>query len=135
MKVLVDTCVWSMYLRRHFKVENHYLEELKQLLIENRIQMIGAIRQEILSGIQQYSHFEILRDHLRSFPDIELNKQAYELAAEFYNHCRTKGIQGSNTDFLICAISAEYHMGILTTDKDFTLFAGELPIHLAFPRV
>lgn len=39
-----------------------------------------------------------------------------ERAAEFYNHCRNKGVQGSNTDFLICAVAARFKTPIFTTD-------------------
>ena len=92
--------------------------------------MIGPIRQELLSGIREKAQFETLRDHLRAFPDLPLTAADFERAAEFFNIARGKGIQGSNTDFLICAISAEHDMPILTTDEDFTLFQAHLPIKL-----
>jgi hypothetical protein len=41
------------------------------------------------------------------------------LAAEFFNTCRTKGVQSSNTDFLICSVSANHEIRIFTVDKDF----------------
>lgn len=47
---------------------------------------------------------------------------------------RKKGIQGSNTDFLICAISSRHEMPILTTDKDFTNFQSVFPVLLHVPR-
>jgi predicted nucleic acid-binding protein len=46
----------------------------------------------------------------------------YELAAEFFNICRSKGIQGSNTDFLICAVAHRRSYSILSTDNDFQNF-------------
>ena len=67
--------------------------------------MIGAIRQEILSGIKHQKQFEKLRDNLRVFPNLLLDAENYELAADYFNICRRQGIQGSNTDFLICAIA------------------------------
>jgi predicted nucleic acid-binding protein len=54
----------------------------------------------------------------------------YELAAEFYNTCRQKGIQGSNADFLICASAWHRNYGILTIDRDFQNFTGHIPITL-----
>jgi hypothetical protein len=30
------------------------------------------------------------------------------MAAQFFNLCRSRGIQGSNTDFLICACSVKW---------------------------
>ena len=54
----------------------------------------------------------------------------YELAAEYFHLCRRNGIQGSNTDFLICAIASHRKYEILTTDKDFIGFKQYLPIVL-----
>jgi len=96
--------------------------------------MLGPIRQELLSGIRAAEQFDTLRGHLRAFPDVLLDAEDYEEAASFFNKCRAKGIQGSNTDFLICATAARRGFGILTTDEDFTHFARILPIELHTPR-
>jgi predicted nucleic acid-binding protein len=45
-----------------------------------------------------------------------------------------QGIQGANTDFLICALSERYEMPILTLDENFQLFHKHLPIKLHTPR-
>ena len=134
MKILVDTSVWSLALRRKKSDDDPFVAELKELITELSVQIIGPIRQEILSGIKDQSQFENLRDHLRAFPDLELRSSDYERAAEFFNINRQKGIQGSNIDFLICAVSARYDMSILTTDKDFSLFQDNIPIRLHVPR-
>jgi len=130
MKIIVDTCVWSLALRRKKSIENEYVNELKELIKEVRVQLIGPVRQELLSGIKTKKQFNLLRDHLRSFEEIDIKSEDYELAAEYFNTARDKGIQGSNTDFLICAISTRHKMPILTTDKDFMNFQTVLPIEL-----
>jgi len=38
-------------------------------------------------------------EHLQAFPDLKLSPADYEQAAEFFNLCRSQGVQGSNTDF------------------------------------
>jgi len=134
MKVIVDTCVWSLALRRNTVENNPYIEELKSLIEEIRVQMIGPIRQELLSGIKSKQQFDTLKLHLEPFEDIELEAKDYELAAEYFNAARNKGILGSNTDFLICAISSRRKISILTTDKDFTNFQAIFPISLHVPR-
>jgi predicted nuclease of predicted toxin-antitoxin system len=48
--------------------------------------------------------------------------------------CRVRGIQGSNTDILICAVAARRTFAILTTDEDFAHSARVLPIELHAPR-
>jgi predicted nucleic acid-binding protein len=69
-------------------------------------------------------------EHLRAFPDTELATADFEEAAAFYNRCREKGIQGSNTDFLICAVAARHQFAIFTIDEDFAHFRKILPIVL-----
>ena len=135
MKVLVDTSVWSLALQRNFPTDSPEVSELIELIREVRVQIIGPVRQELLSGIKSQAQFQKLRNHLQAFPDLELTTQDYEVAAEFFNLCRGKGIQGSNTDFLICAIAARHKTPIFTTDGDFTMFQSHLPITLHSPRI
>ena len=100
MKVLVDTSVWSLALRRGDS-ENPERSRLGSLVRDGRVAIIGPIRQEILSGVRLAKQFNTLRDNLRNFPDTELTTEDHEEAAGYFNACRGKGIQGSNTDFLI----------------------------------
>jgi len=131
MKVLIDTPVWSLALRRRRRPENESVtSELASLVQDGRVAMIGPIRQELLSGLREQPQFERLREHLRAFADTQITVEDYEEAASFYNKCRARGIQGSNTDFLICAIAARNEFSIFTTDEDFTHFAKVLPILL-----
>ena len=138
MKIIIDTCIWSLALRRRNEnenKENEYVYELKELINEVRAQLVGPVCQELLSGIKSKKQFNILRDHLRAFPHIEIVTEDYELAAEYFNTARKKGIQGSNTDFLLCALSKRHKMPILTTDKDFIHFQAVLPVELHKPRI
>lgn len=130
MRVIIDTSVWLLALRRNDPEENEYVFELKELIKEVRAQLIGPVRQEILNGIKSKKQFNLLKEHLRGFEGPEIEIEDYELAAEFFNTARKNGIQASNTDFLICAISKRHKMPILTTDKDFLHFQAVLPIEL-----
>ena len=134
MNVLVDTSVWSLALRRQRSSAGAEARELAELVREGRAVMLGAVRQEILCGVRGQQQLDALRAHLRAFPDIALGAEDYEEAASFYNRCRAKGIQGSNTDFLICATAARRRLGIFTTDTDFAHFARVLPVALHSPR-
>lgn len=130
MNVLVDTCIWSLALERSNNEESKESRLLKELIPDSRAMLMGPIRQELLSGISIKSQFNKLKDHLKAFPNIELTEYDYELAAEFFNHCRKNGIQGSNTDFLICGVSVNQNIPIFTVDNDFILFKKYLPINL-----
>ncbi len=134
MNIIVDTSVWSLALRRYRSAPSGETKELAELVREGRAAMLGPVRQELLSGVRNNQQFETLRRHLRAFPDIALEPQDYEEAASFFDKCRAKGIQGSNTDYLICAAAARRRFGILTTDADFAHFARILPIELHVPR-
>jgi hypothetical protein len=130
MRVLVDTSVWSEALRRSKRFETDVVREFRMLISEHRVDIVGPIRQEVLSGLREEAQFEKLDTDLTAFPDLPLVTDDYTTAARFFNTCRAKGVQGSNTDFLICAIAARRKLAIYTTDKDFLLFAKHLPILL-----
>lgn len=132
--MLVDTSVWSLALRRAKRVDDTATRELGELIGEGRVVLMGAVRQELLSGIKVKSQFELLREHLRAFPDVELDEADYEEAASAFNRCRGKGIQGSNTDFLICAAAFRRDLAIYTTDRDFEQYAKVLDLALHSPR-
>jgi predicted nucleic acid-binding protein len=135
MKIIVDTCVWSLALRRTAAATpQNPVIELKSLITDNRIQMIGPIRQELLSGIREESQFRKLEKNLRAFPDLPVTTADYVLAAKFFNLCRANGVQGSNTDFLICAMAVQHTLSIYSTDQDFDHFSKYLPIHLHRPE-
>lgn len=134
MKIIVDTCIWSEAFRKGSTKEERVVLELKELIDELLVQMLGPIRQELLSGIKTIRQFDQLKSHLAAFPDLPITTRDYEKAAEFFNICRRKGIQGSNIDFLICAVAIHNHLAIFTTDKDFDNFAKHLPIRLHHVR-
>ena len=130
MNVIVDTSVWSLALRRARRVDNGAPRELAELIREGRVAMLGAVRQELLSGLKEKAQFELLREHLRAFPDIELETADYEEAASVFNRCRERGVQGSNTDFLICAVALRRDFSIFSTDGDYTHFARVVRLKL-----
>ena len=129
MKVLVDTSVWSLALRRRAPAHTA-ADELRRLIVAGRAALVGPVRQELLSGVRDAATFEKLRDEMRAFTDEPLTMEDYERAAAFFNTCLARGIQGSNTDFLLCAVSAGHGMPLLTTDKDFVRYRTVLPIQL-----
>ncbi len=128
--VIVDTCMWSLALRGKTPRDQKVAEELTMLIDENRAKILGPIRQEVLSGYSDFSRYEKLRNKLRYFPNELIIDLDYESAAEYSNLCRKKGIQGSHTDFLICAVATRLQMKIYTNDQDFIHYSDYLPISL-----
>lgn len=135
MNVLVDTSVWSAALRKKSKDrENNKIElKLTELIEQHRAYIMGPIRQELLSGISDYQDFLHVKNVLEAFPDLTMETSIYERAAEMYNICRKKGIQGFHIDFLICSAAEFFHLSIFTLDKDFIHYSKYLPLILESP--
>jgi predicted nucleic acid-binding protein len=128
MKVVVDTCIWSEIFRK--KSAHSARDILATLMRQDRAIMLGIVRQELLSGFRDTSRFLQVRDLLRKYGDLDVLTEDHETAALISNTCRSKGVQGSLADFLLCAVSLRLHAEILTADKDFERFAKHIPIRL-----
>ena len=133
MKVLVDTSVWSLALRRPKNAtlsleQQNVVTALTDLMQDGRAVMMGAIRQELLSGIKTQAGFNALKSTLTAFEDVPLTMADYEKAAEVFNTCRANGVQGSSTDFLICAVSINHQLPIFSVDNDFLNYQKYLPM-------
>lgn len=132
--VLVDTCVWSLALRRVQGslggADLAIVGELAELIRHGRAQLAGMVRQELLTGIRRAEQFARLQHDLRAFPDPRLDAADYEAAASAANACRARGVSGSAVDFLLCAVALRRGWAIFTTDRDFAAYALHLPIHL-----
>jgi predicted nucleic acid-binding protein len=127
---IVDTCIWSLALRGKSPRDISVSNKLTALIHTEKVKIIGPIRQELLSGYSDFNQYKKLKDKLQYFPNAPIVDNDYIVAAEFSNLCRQKGIQGSHTDFVICAVAHRLNISIFTTDKDFTYYANLLPITL-----
>ena len=127
--VLVDSDVWSEAFRKRGR-KSQAVSLLEEFIQNDEVLMIGPVRQEVLSGIKEEKQFETIRDILKAFPSQLVEDSIFELAASFFNVCRRNGIQGSHTEFLLCACSVAWKAQILTKDKDFKRFSDYIPIEL-----
>ncbi len=134
MNVLVDTGVWSLALRRNPSrlsvTERNVRVELIELIDEGRAQIIGPIRQELLSGIKFTEQFEKVRKELQFYNDEPVGTHDFEAAARASNLCRSKGIVACTVDILMCAVGIDRRWSIFTVDPDFKAYARVLPINL-----
>jgi predicted nucleic acid-binding protein len=134
VQVLVDTSIWSLALRRSraqlSDAENTITSELRDFIQDDRARIIGSIRQELLSGIRDPAQFDRVKTYLQSFPDEPASTDDHEEAARWSNQCRSRGITGSGTDYLICAIAIGRGWQIFTSDEDFQRYARVLPLKL-----
>ncbi|HEY5913765.1 MAG TPA: PIN domain-containing protein [Verrucomicrobiae bacterium] len=128
MRVLVDTCVWSQFLRRNRPGNDPVAREVARLIRADAVELLGPVRQELLSGAQPQERFAQLKEYLRFYPNLPLDEEDDENAAHYYDLCRRQGVQGTATDLLICAVAVRHGLRIFTTDTDFDLYARHLPI-------
>jgi predicted nucleic acid-binding protein len=134
VRVLVDTSVWSLALRRRpgdlGKGERPIVSGLTELIKDGRAAIIGMIRQELLSGIRTSAQFEQLRRTLAAFRDEPVGTEDHEAAARAANACRAQGIAVSAADMLICSVAHRRDMPVFTTDPDFSNYARALMLKL-----
>ena len=128
MKVIIDTCVWSGFLRQDRARDDRIVHEVERLVRRDAVQMLGPIRQELLSGAQPQERFARLWEYLRYYPNLPLDEEDDENAAAYYNICRQRGIQATAIDLLICAVAVRHELKVFTTDTDFDTFERHLPI-------
>jgi predicted nucleic acid-binding protein len=119
MKVLADTSVWSLALRRKATAKMGAAEQrlaalLSEAITDGRVVIIGPIRQELLSGVKDHAQFEKLRTALEAFRDEPLDRGDYEEAARLYNICR--GVECGPVDMLICAVAVRRKWRVLAND-------------------
>jgi len=105
-------------------------EEVARLVRADVVQLLGPIRQELLSGAQPDERFQQLKEYLRFYPNLLLDEEDDEAAASYYNLCRRRGVQGTGTDLLICAVAVRHDLKVFTTDTDFDSYAKYVPIKL-----
>jgi len=119
--MIVDTCVWSLALRRRDLTrinaeERPILMQLIDAIRDGRAAIVGPIRHELLSGIRNRAQFTKTEGFLDPFPDEKITTADYVEAARLYNFCQNHGVQCGPVDILLCAVAARNHYGILTSD-------------------
>lgn len=134
MKVLVDTTVWSLALRRTqsklSSTEAALVDEWRSLVRDGRVVLLGVVRQELLSGIRRSADFDRLRLALRAFDDEAVTTEDHEHAARLYNRCRAGGVTGTTVDLLLCAVAERRKHAIFTADPDFAHYAKHVSVTL-----
>jgi len=120
VKILVDTSVWSLALRRGEGAKNKEAEILKRLIADGEdIFLLGIILQEVLQGIKRQRDFKALKEYFQPFPLIDIKREDYINAAMLKNRLMKKGIQASTVDALIASVAVAYDCLLFTADSDF----------------
>ena len=134
MMVLVDTSIWSLALRRTRSqlspTQTQQLINSKKSWPKRGVRLLGPSQQELLSGIKFPDQLPACNGSCVPLPDIALEIEDYEGAAEMSKACRTHGIIGSPIDFLLCSVALRRSWAIYTSDRDFERYGEQLPLAL-----
>ena len=131
MRILVDTSVWSLALRRSSGIVNEEAIALKTIIEQGEeIYLLGIILQEVLQGIRNPKDFLALKEYFKAFPLIDLPREDYVRAAELKNQLIKKGRQASTIDVLIASVAISHHCHLFTADKHFTQIAEHSELKL-----
>ncbi len=131
MRILVDTSVWSLALRRSSGIVNEEAIALKTIIEQGEeIYLLGIILQEVLQGIRNPKDFLALKEYFKAFPLIDLAREDYVRAAELKNQLIRKGRQASTIDVLIASAATSHHCHLFTADKHFMQIAEHSQLKL-----
>ena len=131
--IACDTSALSHFLRRSNATENKFASTVERLIESNELVLFGIVRQEILSGIKSATDFDRLSLVTQALPLYLADSEDHLTATTFFNACRSKGVQGSPIDFLICSMAVRRKLPIYTSDPDFELYEPIIPIDLYRP--
>ncbi len=129
--ILVDTSVWSLFLRKRGPADHPAVRKLSAILVEDRdVVLTGLILQEILQAFRSEATFKKLVGYLDSFTLLELRRADCVAAAALHRRCAGKGITASTMDCQIAALAIAHDCELLTTDQDYDHIAQHGPLKL-----
>ncbi len=132
MRILVDTSVWSLALRRGGPAEHPAVRKLHRYLDTGEDLFLTAlILQEILQAFRSEKVASQIADYFEPFPLLPVESSLCRVAARLYRQCRDHGLGASTIDCHIAASAIENDCQLLTTDRDFERMSQVCPIELA----
>ena len=135
MNLVVDTSVWSYYLRRpRVDESNPYVRAMRRHAEAGDASLlVGVILQELLSGVRSARDFDELLRALSAVPLVPMTRETYVSAARLTNACQRRGVQVGVVDALLAAACIEWGYPLLTADKDFLHIARHCELVLLPP--
>jgi hypothetical protein len=132
LKVLVDTSVWSLALRKQGPADHPAVEKLAELLRSGEdVLLTGTILQEILQAFRAEPTFRRMVQHFEPFPLLPLGRLDHIAAARLHRLCAQKGVGASTIDCQIAVAAIRHGCALLSTDRDFERIALHCELVLA----
>jgi predicted nucleic acid-binding protein len=131
MRVIVDTCVWSLAYSRRAPKDHPAVVELRRRVSEgDDILLPGIVFQELLQGARTNEQQEKLRQALAPFSWVTADESDHAVAADLHRACRARGVAASTIDALIATLAIRHKAVLLTVDADFSRLAGIVGLEL-----
>jgi predicted nucleic acid-binding protein len=131
VRVLVDTSVWSLALRRKGPLNHPKVDAFSALLRDGEaIVLVGIILQEILQAFRDEATVRRVAEYLDDVPLLDLNRGAFRVAARIHRQCAAIGVSVSTADCQIAAAALSHRCALLTADRDFERIARVVPLRL-----
>jgi predicted nucleic acid-binding protein len=132
VRVLVDTSVWSLALRRGGPADHPAVRKLQRFLDSGEdLFLTVLILQEILQAFRSEKVASQVADYFEPFPLLPVDLDLCRVAARIYRQCLDQGLGASTIDCHIAASAIENDCQLLTTDRDFERMSQVCPVELA----
>ena len=132
MRVLVDTSVWSLALRKDGPAGHPAVVKLADYLRSDEdVFLTGLILQEILQAFRSEASFRQVARHLEPFPLLATGRPEAVAAATLHRICAAKGVTASTADCQIATAAIRHECLLLTADRDFERIAKWSALRLA----
>jgi len=118
---LIDSSAWIEYLRP--AGTKKVKERVREVLEKEEAVTCGIVVVEILRGAKDDKVFKLLKETLLSLPQIPINDEVIERAAQWGYTLDRKGKTVSTTDLFIAAAASEEAV-VLHVDSDFEIIAS-----------
>ncbi len=120
MKLLVDTSVWSLALRRDRPSDLPEVRRLSGALLGgDDLFTTGLVLEELLQGFTGFHARDRIVERFASLPYLVPDRTDYIAAAELRNLSRGAGIEVGTIDALLAALCIRYDLTLLSADEDF----------------
>jgi len=118
---LIDSSAWIEYLRPNGSKK--VKDKVRDILEKDDAATCGIVVVEILRGVKDDRLFETLKETLLSLPQIQMNDEVIEKAAQWGYTLDRKGKTVSTTDLFIAAAASDKAV-VLHIDSDFEIIAS-----------
>ena len=118
---LIDSSAWIEYLRPNGSKK--VKDKVRDILEKDDAVTCGIVVVEILRGAKDDRLFETLKETLLSLPQIQMNNEVIEKAAQWGYALDRKGETVSTTDLFIAAAASDKAV-VLHVDSDFEIIAS-----------